>query len=321
MATKRTKKSKAEQASTSKAQPSSATSDPSDEGDEGDEEDDEEDEQEGAAANAPPKKPKSKKPPPTSANLDSIEAELRYGGDRAEIAATCIAIAEHLRTLGLPDHYWDYIEIGRGQKKNFAQRFSNALAQKVADALRKSFPDILPSKDGKGHESKSGGGETVKKLDVNYSTKGQGLGLAVSIKTINFRDEKTRRFTKNVKRADGELRAEAQDCHKWTPYAVLAAVIFLPREAALDAIDSCSSLYHAWRVFSRRGGRKSHEEDGSKCERVFIGLYESAGERAYTVEFFDVASEPPERGVPTPVLSFAAVIDQIEGTYVARARK
>lgn len=261
------------------------------------------------------KKKSTKAPPPTSADLDSIVEELRHGGDRAEIASTCIAIAEHLRTLGLPSHYWDYIEIGRGQKKNFAQRFSNSLAQKIADALRPKFAGILPDKDGRGHESRARAAGGAKKLDVNYSTQDMGLGLAVSVKTINFQDEKTKRFTKNIKRADGELRAEAQDCHKRQPYSVLIAVILLPLEAAIDGIDSGSSLYHAWDVFSRRGGRRSTDADPSLFERVFIGLYESAGPRAGSVAFFDVADEPPSRGAPDETVTFKSIVKQIERAF------
>ena len=55
----------------------------------------------------------------------------------------------------------------------------------------------------------------------------------MSIKTINFRDATTKRYTKNYTRADGELRAEASDYHERQPYAVMVAVIFLP----IDACD------------------------------------------------------------------------------------
>jgi hypothetical protein len=141
----------------------------------------------------PQRKPKNApKAPPTSKSVDSLEAELQYAGDRAEIHSVCIEIADHLRSLHLPERYLDFIEIGRAAKKNFAQRFSHALAQKVADALRKQFSGINPDADGHYHESKSRGASGLKKLDVNYSTTQAGLGLAVSIKTINFRDEKTR---------------------------------------------------------------------------------------------------------------------------------
>ena len=85
----------------------------------------------------------------------------------------------------------------RTDKKNYAELLSRALAQRFADALRSSFKGILPNPDGSGQESKARTGKGLKKLDVNYSTVELGLGLGVSIKTINFRDPKTRRYTKN----------------------------------------------------------------------------------------------------------------------------
>ena len=85
----------------------------------------------------------------------------------------------------------------RTDKKNYAELLSRALAQRFADALRSSFNGILPNPDGSGQESKARTGKGLKKLDVNYSTVELGLGLGVSIKTINFRDPKTRRYTKN----------------------------------------------------------------------------------------------------------------------------
>src|SRR5262249_39222508 len=122
--------------------------------------------------------------------------------------------------------YWKFIEIGRARKKNFAQRLSNALAQKFADALRPRFPGIYPDEEGRDHERRQRGAEGLKKLDVVYATPQAGLQLSISIKTINFKDEKTKRYTKNIKRADGELRAEASDCHKYNPYALLVGVVF-----------------------------------------------------------------------------------------------
>jgi hypothetical protein len=275
-------------------------------------------------ASKPKKTSKKKKPtrvpPPTSADFDSIQAELHHGGDRAEIVATCRDIEKHLEQLRLPKHYWDYIELGRAQKKNFAQRFSNALAQKVADVLRPKFPGIRPDEEGRGQESKSHAAGGLKKLDVNFSNIEHGLGFAVSIKSINFVDEASKRYTKNIKRADGELRAEAQDCHKRQPYAVLVALIFLPKDAAEDGAGDVSSLYHAWDVYSRRGGRKSTDADVSLFESVFIGLYESAGESAGTVVFLDVADEPPKRGMPTKTIKFSTIIQHIERTYRERNR-
>lgn len=256
--------------------------------------------------------------PPTSLDVNSLSAELRHAGGLDDIAKTCAEIAEALRKLKLPDRYWDFIEIGRGAKKNFAQRLSTSFAQKIADALRPRFKGINPDETGHRHESKALGAIGLKKLDVNYMTQEMGLGLAVSIKTINFKDEKTRRYTKNIKRADGELRAEAQDCHTRQPYAVLAGIVLLPTEAATDGIDGRSSLKHAWDVYRHRGGRSSADADHSKFEALFIGVYEASGERFGAVKFFDMDSEPPDRGLPSNLQTMEEVLNKISRTFRIR---
>ena len=87
-------------------------------------------------------------------------------------------------------------------------------------------------------------------MDVNYSTVELGLGLGVSIKTINFPDPKTRRYTKNYTRVDNELRAEAADYHERQPYAVLCAVVFLPLEACDDGgVSAPSSFGQSIQIF------------------------------------------------------------------------
>jgi hypothetical protein len=139
---------------------------------------------------------------------DRVDRELRSAGNR------------------------DLVALGSAtDKKNYAEAFSRALAQRFADALRGSFEGILPDVKGVGQESRARTGKGLKKLDVNYSTVELGLGLGVSIKTINFRDLKTGRYTKNYTRVDNELRAEAADYHERQPYSVLCAVFFLPSDA------------------------------------------------------------------------------------------
>ena len=258
--------------------------------------------------------------PDTSADLDSLASELRYAGDRELIARTCAEIADHLRTLSLPDEYSDFLEIGRAAKRNFAQRLSAALAQKLSDALRPTFPGIFPDESGRGHERRQQGAEGLKKLDVIYATPQAGLRLSLSVKTINFKDEKTRRYTKNIKRVDGELRAEASDCHKYNPYAVLVGAVLFPIDAASDGIDGRSSLKHGWDVFRRRSGRKSNDDDPSLFETVFLGAYDTSIARFGEVRFFDVLTEPPDRGLPAELLTFADVIAAIIGTFRTRHR-
>src|SRR5207248_808409 len=54
----------------------------------------------------------------------------------------------------------------RDEKKNYAQRLSNSLAQAIADALRPEFPDVTPTAAGRGQESAVGIEKGQKRLDV-----------------------------------------------------------------------------------------------------------------------------------------------------------
>jgi hypothetical protein len=222
--------------------------------------------------------------------------------------------------LDIPAEYLGYIEFGRAVKRDFAQRLSTCLAQKVSDALRPKFRGILPDESGAKHESRSGSASGLKKLDVNYSNPQIGLGLAVSIKTLNFKDEGTGRFTKNIRRLDGELRAEAQDCHVRQPYAVLTGLIFFPEEAAHDSAIR-SSLRHAWEVFERRAGRKSTNNEASLFERIWICVYDTEQNRFGHVRCFDAADEIPTTGLPEKCASLSNVIGQIERTFLGRNKR
>ena len=224
---------------------------------------------------------------------DSIKRELEKAGDRAAM-------------------------LTRDQKKNYAETLSRELAQTFADRLRADFPGILPDPAGRGQESRARTSKGFKKLDINYSTVELGLGLGVSIKTINFRDGATKRYTKNYTRADGELRAEASDYHERQPYAVMVAVLFLPADAADDGVKEASSFGAAVQIFRQRAGRATHEDAPMLFERVFIGLYEAAGAAFGTVGFFDVAKPPPRRGRPRLLLGFDELIAEIVATYDAR---
>lgn len=251
----------------------------------------------------------------TSKDLNSFEAELRHAGDRADLVRRIDRLREALVKVKLDDADRKLIELGRGAKKNFAQALSTAIAQKTADALRADFKGIFPTADGKGHESKSSGAGGLKKLDVNYSTTQSGLGLAVSIKTINFKDEVTNRYTKNTKRVDGELRAEAQDCHIRQPFAALVAYLFLPLDAASDG-EHGSSLKHNADVFADRCGRNSTSGDENRFELGFVGLYNEHGETV-----FFKPNDVPLNGLPKETMKFSETLDLVRALYKARNRR
>lgn len=257
--------------------------------------------------------------PHTSSDLNSISEELRFAGDRGEIIRTVALLEQTIRALDIPTEYLKSIEIGRAIKKNFAQRLSTALAQKIADAYRPRLKSILPDAEGRRHESKTMGAGGLKKLDVNYSTPEIGLGLGLSVKTINFRDAKTKRFTKNVKRVDGELRAEAEDVHRRQPFSVVAALVFIPREATVDGAGGKSSVWHLWDVLHRRCGRTDTKNDHSRLELGFVGVYDCSGADAGAVSFLDSSVAPPAKGWPdSDTLSFTEVLRAVERAFFER---
>jgi hypothetical protein len=163
----------------------------------------------------------------------------------------------------------------RALKHGYAFRLSAALARTVADSLRADFPGVLPDR-GRGSESAAPVASGFKKLDVNYSTVQLGLALGVSIKTLNFADEGSGRFTKNATRIDGELRAEAQDYHRRQPYCVMIALVFVPRLSVSDpGARGRTSFRHIYEVLSKRAGREAPSGPEETFEKIYLSTYES----------------------------------------------
>lgn len=205
----------------------------------------------------------------------------------------------------------------RDEKENYAERLSRHLAQHFANELRKHFPGILPDPRGEGQENRARSAQKFKKLDVNYCTHALGLGLGVSLKTINFPDPKTRRYTKNLTRVDNELRAEAMDYHVRQPYAVLVGIVFLPADSCDDGSKTApSSFGSAVQIFRSRAGRQGPAGEAERFERIFLGFYELGGE----VSFLDVMEGVPRTGPParSKLLGFDRLIDEIRMTYDSR---
>ena len=211
----------------------------------------------------------------------------------------------------------------RSDKKNYAERLSRHVATVMANALRPRFPSILPDESGGRQESSARTAKGVKKLDVNYSTPELGLGLGLSIKTINFRDPKTGRYTKNYTRVDNELRAEAIDYHERQPFAVLVGVVFIPVDSCDDlkgGDQTSSSFGQAVKVFRYRAGREGPHDDVQLFEKLYVGLYDVEPASFGEVGFFDVAERPPRRGRPKspPLSTFVEFIERVVSVYDAR---
>ncbi|MGB3369587.1 MAG: hypothetical protein WBD41_30035 [Rhodococcus sp. (in: high G+C Gram-positive bacteria)] len=231
----------------------------------------------------------------------------------------------------------------RSDKKNYAQRLSNHLAQTVADALRPHYPNITPDAMGVGQEAQVDVAKGRKRLDVKALDPTLGLILCVSIKTYSFRDFSPRtgkfgRWTKNIVRNDHELRGEAMVLHQRQPYSVLVAVMFEPfftcddGDASKASDIGKSSFAHHVTTLSKRSGRGKRAVVGGTgkmwvdlgaedtrydlFEKVFIGLYDTDGE----VRFFDVDESPPRNGRPTnaQTLSFEEFTAVVHGEVERR---
>lgn len=230
------------------------------------------------------------------------------------IAGMLYTVRDALEQAGLRDDI-----SAQADKKNYAERLSRALATVFANRLRRDFDGIIPDEDGSKQESPARTSKGVKKLDVNYSKPELGLGLGISIKTLNFPDGKTKRYTKNYTRIDNELRAEAKDYHQRQPFAVMVAVIFLPMDSCFDSgRNGVSSFGGAVKSFRHRAGRIDPTQEQELFERVFIVLYEPEGSNFGNVMCFDVTRPPPKRGAPKEFLTFEQLVDEIRATYDAR---
>jgi len=215
-------------------------------------------------------------------------------------------------------------------KKNYAERFSRAMALCIANKLRASFPGIKPDEDGRAQESPARTAKGFKKLDVNYSTPELGLALGVSVKSINFpdwseKDQRSGRFTKNYSRNDNELRAEATDYHQRQPYSVLVGVVFLPQTSYHDAglptkkadEGGVSSFGAAVKFFRPRSGRRTPRNDVDLFERFYLAVYnDQTGDTC----FFDVMQPPPRARAlrPEECLSFDDFMQGIINAYNER---
>ena len=233
----------------------------------------------------------------------------------------------------------------RSEKKNYAQRLSNQLAQVLADALRQNYPDITPTASGAGQEATVDVTKGRKRLDVKAVDPTLGLILCVSIKTYSFQDYsptsgKLGRWTKNIVRNDHELRGEAMVLHQRQPYSVLVAVMFEPYATCDDGDPSKSSdvgkssFAHHVTTLSKRSGRGKRPVMGGPdrlwvdlgaedtrydlFEKVYIGLYDPDG----AVRFFDVDEAPPRNGRPaeSQTLSFDDFTAAVHGEVERRNR-
>ncbi len=87
------------------------------------------------------------------------------------------------------------------------------------------------------------GGIGAKKVDVTWASEESGLLLGVSIKSINFRDNTTKNYQKNLPNRRGDMLFESVTLHRRFPYAVLVGLFFLDEGAESDETPNRTSTY------------------------------------------------------------------------------
>jgi hypothetical protein len=117
------------------------------------------------------------------------------------------------------------------------------------------------------------GGLGAKNVDVTWSTEESGLLLAVSVKSINFVDRRTKNFQKNLTNRRGDMLFESVTLHRRFPYAVLAGFMILDEGAAKDATarrrSTFENAHHRLQLFTGRDDPAGRDE---QYERLFLML-------------------------------------------------
>ena len=127
----------------------------------------------------------------------------------------------------------------RAAKQAYSQKVSEVVAQAFAEELRsRGMDSARPAPPGvlgaSGAERRIMGGIGPKKVDVSWATEEAGLILAISVKTINFRDGRSGNFQKNLTNRRGDMLFESITLHRRYPYSVLAGFLILDKGAAED---------------------------------------------------------------------------------------
>lgn len=128
-----------------------------------------------------------------------------------------------------------------------------------------------------GAERRMDGGLGAKKVDVTWATEESGLLLALSIKTINFKDQKTGNYQKNLTNRRNDMLYESTTLHRRFPYATLGGFFFLDAEAKDDGTHNRQSTFlNAHRRLKMFTGRNDPAGRPEQFERLFIVLVDAS---------------------------------------------
>jgi hypothetical protein len=154
------------------------------------------------------------------------------------------------------------------------------MATKKKSANKETAPKV--SKKKAGAERRMDGGLGAKKVDVTWATEESGLLLALSIKTINFKDQKTGNYQKNLTNRRNDMLFESTTLHRRFPYAALGGFFFLDAGAKDDGTANRQSTFlGAHRRLKMFTGRDDPAGRPEQYERLYIVLVDASPEKVY----------------------------------------
>jgi len=169
----------------------------------------------------------------------------------------------------------------QADKKAYSEAMSARIAMALASELRgRGMRETRPSEPGdlglSGAERRLAGGIGAKKVDVTWATEESGLILGVSIKTINFRDSRSKNYQKNLTNRRGDMLAEALTLHRRFPYAVVAGFLFLDMGASSDETQKRKSTFaNAFPRLRLFTGRQDPAGRDEQFERLYLVLVDA----------------------------------------------
>lgn len=196
-------------------------------------------------------------------------------------------------------------------KKRYSEMVSNAVAPAFAEEMRaRGLTGSRPAPPGvlgpSGAERRMAGAIGAKRVDVTWATEESGLLLALSIKSINWRDARSSNYQKNIPNRRGDLLYESVTLHRRFPYAVLGGFMFLDRAAADDGTKNRRSTFlnaHSrLRLFDGRDDPAGRDE---QYERLYIVLLDATPLRAWWQVY--------RVGDPATTLDLPDVFDELVG--------
>jgi hypothetical protein len=197
----------------------------------------------------------------------------------------------------------------QAEKKRFSEQLSESLAYVFAKELRdrgmlEARPYISEVVESSGAERRMEGGIGAKKVDVTWATPEAGLIVALSIKTINWRDRRTGNYQKNLTNRRGDLLFESVTLHRRFPYAVLIGLLCLDQGAASDDTPLRRSTFlnahERMRLFTGRDDPAGRDE---QFERLYVVLHDPTPSSRHITAY--------EAGIPDAPVPWGAMFDEV----------